>query len=193
MTMRYDPEHKENTHNTIVRDASRRFRSEGVATPGVASIMRDAGLTHGGFYKHFAGREDLLAQSLVEAFRDWTARLIETATQAPAGTAWKVLIKEYLGHDHVNHPETGCPLAALAPELSRTDPEIRKQIAGAMKSYRDALVPYMPGRRPADREQAFYIIFSTMLGAVEISRLLPNREVREQILTSTREHLLKSF
>ena len=191
--MRYDADHKQNTHNAIVRDASQRFRSDGVAAPGVASLMRDAGLTHGGFYKHFVSREDLLAQSLVEAFRDWTARLIKTADQAPPGTAWKVLIKEYLGHDHVNHPETGCPLAALAPELARTDPEIRKQVAGAMKNYRDALLPYMPGRRPADRERTFYIIFSTMLGAVEMSRLLPNREVREDILTSTRDFLLRSF
>src|SRR5579862_4941831 len=97
ITMRYDPDHKQNTHTAIVRDASQRFRSDGVAAPGVASLMRDAGLTHGGFYKHFASREDLLAQSLVEAFRDWTARLIKTADQAPPGTAWKVLIKEYLG------------------------------------------------------------------------------------------------
>jgi TetR/AcrR family transcriptional regulator, transcriptional repressor for nem operon len=191
--MRYDPDHKQNTHNAIVRDASQRFRSEGVSTPGVATLMRDAGLTHGGFYKHFASRDQLLAESLAEAFRDWTARLVETASQAPPGTAWKVLIKEYLGHDHINHPETGCPLAALAPELSRTDPQVKMQIAGAMKNYRDALLPYMPGRRPADRERAFYIIFSTMLGAIEMARLLPNREVRDQILSSTREHLLKSF
>src|ERR1700751_1153738 len=168
--MRYRPEHKVETHQKIVKDAARRVRTEGIGGAAVSSLMRDAGLTHGGFYKHFASREDLLAQSLVEAFRDWTARLIETASQAPPGTAWKVLIKEYLGHDHVNHPETGCPLAALAPELARTDPEIMKQVAGPMKNSRGALLPYMPGRRPADRERTFYIIFSTMLGAVEMSR-----------------------
>src|SRR5882724_10587101 len=112
--MRYKPEHKAETHKRIVEDASRRIRAEGLNGAGVATVMRDTGLTHGGFYKHFPSKDDLLAESVTEAFGDMSARLVKVAEQSPPGDAWKAIVTEYLGREHCNHPDKGCPLAALA-------------------------------------------------------------------------------
>jgi TetR/AcrR family transcriptional repressor of nem operon len=191
--MRYRPEHKAEIHKKIVQDASRRVRAEGLDGAGVASVMRDTGLTHGGFYKHFSSKDDLLAASVTEAFREMGARLIKVAEQSPPSAAWKAIVTEYLSHDHCDHPDRGCPLAALGPELTRADRDLKKRFGASMVEYKTNLVRFMPGRRTVDKERAFFAIFSTMIGAVEISRMLPNRDAKERILASTKEFLLKSF
>jgi TetR/AcrR family transcriptional repressor of nem operon len=191
--MRYQPEHKAKIHQAIVSDASRRFRSEGVSGPGVASVMRDAGLTHGGFYKHFRNKNELLVEATAEAFRDMAARLLHAAGQAPPGEAWKAIVAEYMSAKHCDHPESGCPLAALAPELARTDRSLKRRISAEMRAYKDTLVPFMPGSNVAERERAFFLIFSTMIGSIEMARMIPDHEVREQILRNGRNFLLCTF
>src|SRR5580698_5287727 len=158
--MRYRPEHKAEVHQKIVKDASRRVRAEGLTGAGVAAVMRDTGLTHGGFYKHFGSKNDLLVESIGEAFREMGARLVRAAEQSPPRTAWKAVVTEYLSLDHCKVPERGCPMAALAPELARSEPEVKKRIVEEMIRYKDQLVPWMPGRRAVDRERAFFVIFS---------------------------------
>ena len=80
--MRYRPEHKAEIHQKIVKDASRRVRAEGLNGAAVAAVMRDTGLTHGGFYKHFESKDDLLVESLREAFREIKETLVRAAEQA---------------------------------------------------------------------------------------------------------------
>ena len=191
--MRYRPEHKAETHKKIVEDASRRVRAGGLDGAGVAAVMRDTGLTHGGFYKHFSSKDDLLAESVMEAFRDMGARLIRVAEQSPPSTAWKAMVTEYLSQDHCDHADRGCPLAALGPELARADSDLKKRFGASMVEYKAQLVRFMPGRRTADKERAFFAIFSTMIGAIEIARMIPDREARERILARNKEFLLKSF
>ena len=191
--MRYRPEHKLETHQKIVKDASRRVRAEGVNGAAVSAVMKDAGLTHGGFYKHFASKDDLLLESLREGFRDIEDTLVHAAEQAPSGEAWKAIVKTYLSLDLCEHPERGCPLAALSPELARADKKMKPQIAAELVNYKSRMLPFMPGQRTADKERAFFAIFSTMIGAVEIARLLPDRAMREKVLVITRDFLLRSF
>ena len=191
--MRYRPEHKLETHRKIVRDASRRVRAEGLSGAAVSAVMKDAGLTHGGFYKHFGSKDDLLLESLREGFREIEDALAHAAEQSPSGEAWKVIVKTYLSLDLCEHPERGCPLAALAPELARADKNMKPQIAAELVNYKSRMLPFMPGRRSADKERAFFVIFSTMIGAIEISRMLPERAMRERVLASTRDFLLGSF
>src|SRR5580658_8821949 len=119
--MRYQPEHKAEIHQKIVEDASRRVRAEGLTGAAVSAVMRDAGLTHGGFYKHFRSKDELVVESLREAFREIADRLAQVGEQAQPGTAWKAIVKAYLSPEHCDHAEFGCPLAALAPELARAD------------------------------------------------------------------------
>jgi len=191
--MRYRPEHKPETHQKIVKDASRRVRAEGLSGAAVLAVMKDAGLTHGGFYRHFASKDDLLLESLREGFREIEDALAHAAEQSPSGEAWKAIVKTYLSLDLCDHPERGCPLAALAPELARADKNRKPQIAAELVNYKSRMLPFMPGRRSADKERAFFVIFSTMIGAIEIARMLPKRAMREKVLAITRDFLRGSF
>src|SRR6266567_6395232 len=128
--MRYRPEHKVEVHQKIVRDASRRLRTEGLTGAGVSAVMRDTGLTHGGFYKHFRSKDELLIESLSEAFREIADYLAQAAEQSQPGTAWKAIVKAYLSPEHCDHAECGCPLAALGPELARTGKAMKTPILG---------------------------------------------------------------
>jgi TetR/AcrR family transcriptional repressor of nem operon len=191
--MRYPPEHKAEVHQKIVRDASRRVRSEGLNGAAVAAVMRDTGLTHGGFYKYFGSKDELLLESLREAFREIADTLAHAAKQSPPETAWKAIVKTYLSLEYCDHVERGCPLTALAPELARVDKKMRGQILGELVNYKDRMVPFMPGGRAVDKERAFFSIFSTMIGAIEIARMLPEPAMREKVLASARDFLLRSF
>jgi len=191
--MRYPPEHKLETHQQIVKDASRRVRTEGLNGAAVAAVMRDTGLTHGGFYKHFGSKDDLIVESLREGFREIIDTLVHAAEQSPHGEGWKAIVKTYLRPEMCEHPERGCPLTALAPELARADKEMKPQIFAEIVNYKNQMQPFMPGRRTADKERAFFTIFSTMIGAVEIARMLPDPAIREKVLGSARDFLLRSF
>ncbi|HET6219501.1 MAG TPA: TetR/AcrR family transcriptional regulator [Acidobacteriaceae bacterium] len=191
--MRYRPEHKAEVRQKIVKDASRRVRTEGLNGAAVAAVMRDTGLTHGGFYKHFGNKDELLLESLREAFREIADNLVRAAKQAHSEAAWKAIVKAYLSLEYCDHAERGCPLATLAPELARVDKRMRGQILAELVNYKDRMVPFMPGQRTADKERAFFSIFSTMIGATEIARMLPEPAMREKVLASARDFLLRSF
>jgi TetR/AcrR family transcriptional regulator, transcriptional repressor for nem operon len=191
--MRYRPEHKAEIHRKIVKDAARRLRAEGLRGAAVAEVMRDNGLTHGGFYKHFASKDALLVESLREAFRDMAEKL-EHAARAPHGEApWKAIVRTYLSLEFCDRAERGCPLTALAPELARVDRGMRGRVLAELVSYKNRMAPFMPGRGAADKERAFFAIFSAMIGAVEIARMLPEAAMREKVLGAARGLLLRSY
>ncbi|MBT9330634.1 TetR/AcrR family transcriptional regulator [Paracidobacterium acidisoli] len=191
--MRYRPEHKDEVRQKIVKDASRRVRAEGLTGASVSAVMRDAGLTHGGFYKHFGSKDELLVESLSDGFQEIADRLTQAGNSSRPETAWKAIVKTYLSLEHCDHIECACPLVALAPELSRADKTMKRRIFIELAKYREQMLPFMPGRRIADRERAFFAIFSTMIGTIEIARLLPEAAMREKVLTAARDFLLSSF
>jgi len=191
--MRYQPEHKAEIHQKIVKDASRRVRAEGLTGAAVSTVMRDAGLTHGGFYKHFESKDDLLLESLREAFREIVDKLTHIAEQSRSGAPWKAIVRSYLSLESCDHAERGCPLPALGSDLARVAPAMRGPIFIELANYKNRMTPFMPGRTTPDKERAFFVIFSTMTGAIEIARLLPDRAVQEKVLASAREFLLRSF
>jgi TetR/AcrR family transcriptional repressor of nem operon len=191
--MRYGPEHKGEIRLKIIRDGSRRVRTEGITGAAVSAVMKDAGLTHGGFYKHFGSKDELLTESVGEAFRDMGDRLVHAGEQSKPGTAWKAIVKIYLSAEHCDHAEWGCPLAAMGPELARADKSMKASILGELVKYKSLMVPFMPGRRTVDKESAFFSIFSTMIGAIEIARMLTEPAMREKVLANARDFLLHSF
>jgi TetR/AcrR family transcriptional regulator, transcriptional repressor for nem operon len=192
-TMRYPPQHKAEVRQKIVKDASLRLRGEGLNGAAVAAVMRDTGLTHGGFYKHFASKDDLLIESVRESFQQIIETLAQAAAEAPSSEAWKAIIRTYLSLEYCRNAEHGCPLTALAPELARAGAEMRGQVFAELVNYKDHMVPFMPGRRTADKERAFFVIFSTMIGAMQIARMMPNHAIQEKVLGNARDFLLKSF
>jgi len=130
---------------------------------------------------------------LTEAFREIAERLARAAEESRPETAWKTVVKAYLSPEHCDHPDRGCPLAALAPELARADQAMKRQMVGELTNYKDRMLPFMPGRRIADKESNFVAIFSTIIGAISIARILPDPAARAKILTTARNFLLSSF
>ena len=132
-------------------------------------------------------------ESVSEAFEEMAGRLVEAAERSRPEAAWKAIVRTYLSLEYCDHVERGCPLPALGPELARVNDAMKPRIFEELKRYRSRLLPFMPGTRIADRERAFFSIFSTMVGAVEIARMLPEPAMREKVLASARELLLRSF
>src|ERR1700761_3618876 len=168
--MRYSPEHKAEVREKIVRDAAVRVRGEGLGGAAVSEVMRDNGLTHGGFYKHFASKDDLLIESVREAFRSFAEKLAHVAEHSRSGEPWKAIVKFYLSPEHCDDASQGCPLTALGSELARAEPDMRGRFFEDLVNYKNTMTPFMPGRRTADKEAAFFAIFSTMIGAMQLAR-----------------------
>jgi TetR/AcrR family transcriptional repressor of nem operon len=191
--MRYEPEHKTRTRDRIVRNAARKLRAEGLSGPGVASVMKASGLTVGGFYRHFRSKDELLADSIAEAFSESSEKIYSSLQNLPREDRWKALVRLYLSPEHCDHPDSGCPVAALAPEIARTKLGVRKRISGLIKDRAERWVEFMPGRTATEREQNFFIIFSAMAGAVSVARILTDPADRQKVLADMRDHLLHSF
>ena len=191
--MRYEPDHKARTHRRILRNAARRFRAEGLSGPGVASVMKASGLTVGGFYKHFRSKDDLLAEAIEQGFLEHGEHFLAAMQDVPPSERWKAIIRYYLSPEHCEHPETGCPIAGLAPEIARATPAVRQKVASLMKARRERIMQVMPGKTDAERERIFNIIFPAMAGAIAVARILPYPAEREKILNALRDHLLTSF
>lgn len=191
--MRYEREHRARTHERIVKNAARQFRAEGLNGPGVIKLMKASGLTHGGFYKHFRSKDDLMVEAVDESVREIHEQLVDWARQAKPGEAWKELVKRYLSIEHCEHPEVGCPIAALAPDIARTPPHVRKKIRLSMEAYRRQLLGFMPGANAAEREKNFTLIFTAMVGALAVARTMSTPEEKQRVLTLSRNHLLASF
>lgn len=191
--MRYDPDHKARIHRRIVRNASHQLRAKGLNGPAVATLMKAAGLTHGGFYRHFGSRDDLVVEAIEESLQELSDRLVTAATQADPGEGWKAMVRSYLSLELCDRPDEGCPIAALAPDMARTRPALKQRIAAAILKLRQELLPFMPGRNAEQKAANFLAIFSSMVGTIAIARTMPHPVVRQRILNTVRDHLLESF
>ena len=193
--MRYEPDHKAKTRRRILKTASRQIRAKGLAGPGVAAVMKASGLTVGGFYKHFRNRENLLAEAVEEGLSEFgvCGQTQIAVQQAPPAERWKEIVRRYLTLDHCEHPESGCPIAALAPEIARAAPAVKKRVASILNERRKVMTEFMPGGSVAEREKNFSVIFPAMAGAMALARIMPDIEQKQRILDSMRDHLLSSF
>src|SRR5438132_6094549 len=106
--MRYNPQHKSQTRDRIVRNAARKLRSEGLSGPGVASVMKASGLTVGGFYKHFRSKDELLAEAIAQGFSESNAKIRSSLRNVPRADRWKKIVRWYLSTEHCDRPEIGC-------------------------------------------------------------------------------------
>jgi len=191
--MRYEPEHKTRTRDRIVRNAAQKLRAEGLSGPGVASVMKASGLTVGGFYKHFRSKDELLADAIAEGFSESGEKIYSSLQKVPREDRWKELVRVYLSPEHCDHADVGCPVAALAPEMARAKLSIRKRISDLMKGRAQRWVEFMPGRTTGDRERNFLLIFTAMVGALSVARILTDPGDSQKVLTDMRDHLLRSF
>jgi TetR/AcrR family transcriptional repressor of nem operon len=191
--MRYESDHKARTHQRIIKNAARQVRNKGLNGPGVAAVMKASGLTVGGFYKHFRSKDDLLFQAIEEGMDDFGGKLFAAIKQVPSRERWREIVKWYLSDEHCEHPETGCPMAALAPEIARAAPAVKKRILVMMKMRREHMLEFMPGRTREEKERNFTVLFASMAGAVSMARTMSDPAEKEKVLSSVRDHLLESF
>src|SRR6476619_6891088 len=128
---------KEATHERIVETAARAIRRSGYGGAGVAEIMKEAGLTHGGFYAHFDSREGMLAEAADRAGADGMEVMGRVAAAAPPKQALKAMLRAYLSKEHVEGAETGCAVAALGSEMPRQAPKVRRAAKRRIKGMID--------------------------------------------------------
>src|ERR1700753_1491769 len=124
---------KEKNHQRIVEVAPRKLRESGIDGPGVAEIMKEAGLTHGGFYKHFDSRDDLVAEAVDAAIEQGRARLEERVEGAEDPLA--AFLDGYLSADHRDEPGTGCPVVALGADVTRSGDRVRAAYRAQVEHY----------------------------------------------------------
>src|SRR5262249_19540863 len=132
--MRYSPEHKAENREKILSMAARSFRERGGDSSGIGTVMKKAGLTKGGFYRHFASKDDLFVEAVARAFEEMGRDMLEVAKSAPEGQALRAIIEHYLSTRHANSPGTGCVISALGPELARKPLSVRKRIEASLEA-----------------------------------------------------------
>ena len=191
--MRYDAEHKARTHRRIVKSASRQLRKKGLNGPAVATLMKASGLTHGGFYKHFSSRDDLVVEAIEESLMELTKTLIDAAKDSGLRDAWKAMVTTYLSRERCDRADIGCPIAALAPDIARTAPAMKQRISAAILKFRSELIPFMPGRTTEEKGSNFLMLMTSMVGTIALARTMPERAVREAIVDTVRDRLLATF
>lgn len=188
-TGRTAPSRKEVTHERIVGAAARAIRRSGYDGTGVADIMNEVGLTHGGFYAHFASREAMLAEAADRAGAESVSTLTRVAATAPQQEALRSMIRAYLSKEHVDGVETGCPVAALGSEMPRQAPKVRRAATRRIKEVIDVVFEHWPDRRePRAYEQALVTV-ATMVGALVLARAVDDPKLSK----SFREASLKHF
>jgi AcrR family transcriptional regulator len=177
--MRYEKGHKETTRRRIVETAAARFRRDGIEGVGVADLMAEAGLTHGGFYSHFASKEDLVQAAMEEASIR-SAQKFDRRIEEGGVEKW---IRSYMRTEHRDHPEQGCTVAALAAELARHPKSTRKGFTERLVKFTNALESHLPDSiAPARRRTIAVGIFSTLVGALQMARAVNRADISEEIL-----------
>jgi TetR/AcrR family transcriptional repressor of nem operon len=188
--MRYSREHKLETHARIVRKASVRLREKGAHGIGVADLMKDAGLTHGGFYAHFDSREALVIEAFTHAMDRSIERWRKLADQTPPEKRLAMIVNTYLTPLHRDDPGHGCSVPALGAEIARESPKTRRAFAGRLEQMIDTLAAQLPGvPRKAARKQAMAAI-ATMMGTLVLARVAGSGDFSEELLGAGRDAVL---
>ena len=188
--MRYSREHKLETHARIVKKASVRIREKGAHGIGVADLMKDAGLTHGGFYAHFDLREALVIEAFAYAMDRSTERWRKLAETIPPEKRMATIVETYLTPLHRDDPGHGCAVTALGAEIARESPKTRKAFAAKLEQMVDMLAEQIPDvPRKAARKQALATL-SSMVGALMLARIAGTGELSDEILGAGRDAAL---
>ena len=168
------------SHERIVAAAARRIRRDGIDQVGVADLMKQAGLTHGGFYRHFDSRDDLVAEAVDAALAHGSQR-VSAAGQLGGTEALAAIIDGYLSQLHRDKPETGCAVAAVPTDITRADARARAAYSRQVRRYIDLLTELMPDSDPDEA----HLVLATLVGALLLARAVDDDELSDEILEAT--------
>jgi AcrR family transcriptional regulator len=180
---------KEATHARIVDAAAKAIRRSGYNGTGVADIMKEAGLTHGGFYAHFASREAMLAEAADRAGSEAVALMERVAAEVPPHLALPAMIQAYLSESHAKSIETGCATAALASEMPRQAPEVRRAATRRIKEMIDFLARQLPDWGGPGAHERALVTASTMVGALVLARAVDDPRLSKGLREAAVNHL----
>lgn len=188
--MRYSREHKQETHDRIVKKASVRLREKGAHGIGVADLMKEAGLTHGGFYAHFDSREALVMEAFSYAMDRSMDHWRKLTDEAAPEKRLALVAESYLSTLHRDNPGSGCSIPALGAEIARESPKTRKAFAGKLDEMIELLADYIPNLpRKAARKQAVAML-ATMAGTMLLARVAGSSELSDEVLKAGRDSAL---
>ncbi len=177
--MRYGKEHKQATRRRIIEVAGRRFKRDGIDGAGVATLMADAGLTNGAFYAHFASKEDLVTATVGEQLRDQGASL-GALTAGRAGL--EQFVRAYLSVAHRDHPEDGCPSAALLDEIGRSTDATKRAYTDGVLIVIDDIAARLAPDDPRSARVKTLGVFALMIGTLQLSRALADGQLADEVL-----------
>lgn len=187
-----NPSRKELSHDRIVTAAARAIRRGGFEGVGVADIMKEAGLTHGGFYAHFDSRNAMMAEAMDRAGQESAARLTQgmALRKSRGASDLRALVEAYLSDRHLEDIEAGCPVAALACEVPRQSPEVQGAAAQRVHGLLAIVGRALPPDAPADSAA---LLASQLVGALLLARALGNKARGQALLKATRRSLLAQY
>jgi TetR/AcrR family transcriptional repressor of nem operon len=189
--MRVSREKFAENRERILDAAARLFREKGFDGVGVADIMKAAGLTHGGFYGHFASKEDLIAQASCRAAASLMPGLQALVRRSP-DTALDAVVDTYLYASHRDHPEAGCPFVALGSDMARQSEAGRAGVTAALRGQLEQLAPLMPGASAEDRNRAAMATFATLVGTLMLARISDDPQLSDELLEAGRAALART-
>ena len=187
--MRYSETHKQETRDRVLAVAARALRTQGPERLGVAEVMAEAGLTHGGFYAHFKSKDDLLAAAVEEAFKDGRALWMAATEDYPGIEGLARYIDFYVSGQHRDRLDTGCPVAALNADFARVPSAAGDTFRANVARLLGVIADRLPGEDAQARTAEAGAIFGEMMGAVLVARAIPDRETSNRLLAAARDNL----
>lgn len=176
---RYGSEHKEATRQRILERAGRRFKRDGIDGSGIATLMADAGLTNGAFYAHFESKGDLIATVVADQLRSQRERF----GAGPLDRAgFEQFVRDYLSSAHRDTPAEGCPSAALLDEIVRSTEAIRRAYTEGLLALIDDVAAIIDAANPRAARARALTIFASMVGTLQLSRALADRQLADDVL-----------
>jgi TetR/AcrR family transcriptional repressor of nem operon len=171
---RYGKEHKQATRRRIIDAAGRRLKGDGIAGSGIATLMADAGLTNGAFYAHFDSKEDLVASTLAAQLRAQRESFIAMPVAQ--------IVRAYLSIEHRDNPEDGCPSAALLDEIGRSTDATKRAYTHGLLGVIDDIAERLAPDDPRSARVKTLSVFALMVGTLEVSRALADRQLADEVL-----------
>ena len=176
---RYGKEHKQATRQRIIEVAGDRLKRDGVHGSGIATLMADAGLTNGAFYAHFESKEDLVASALAEQLREQRESF---SAQPPGLAGLEQIVRAYLSVEHRDNPEGGCPSAALLDEITRSPAATKRAYTDGLLAVIDDVAARLGSNDPSWARMKTLSVFALMVGTLQVSRALANRQLADEVL-----------
>jgi TetR/AcrR family transcriptional repressor of nem operon len=184
--MRYDTEHKQRTHERVVKAAAKAIRAKGPDRLGVAEVMADVGLTHGGFYAHFRSKDQLIAAAIEQMFAE-AQEIFEAKTKGLAPrAALAAYVDFYLSPEHRDATRHGCPVTALASDMPRVQAKLRAQFAVGRERLHLAVADLIRQTGSKDAAAEADSVYAELIGALSLARMEPDEKRSDAILERSR-------